>query len=68
MSAFHTNKHIDFWIRLFMIAGDVIHFSNPLFSSLKAFLFHKAGKVKFKKGVWLDLERKIQNFSSPISV
>jgi len=51
-----------------MIAGDVIHFSNSLFFSLKAFLFDKAGKVKFKKGVWLDLARKIQDFSSPIRV
>jgi len=51
-----------------MIAGDVIHFSNPLVSSLKAFLFDTAGKVKFKKGVWLDFERKIQDFSSLIRV
>jgi len=68
MSAFLTNKHIDFGIRLFMIAGDVIHFSNSLYSPLKAFLFDKVGKVKFKKVVRLNLERKIQDFSSLIGV
>ena len=68
MSAFLTNKHIDFGIRLFMIADDVIHFSNSLYFSLKAFLFDTAGKVKLKKGVWLDFEKKIQDFSSLIRV
>jgi len=66
MSAFPTNKHIDFGIRLFMIAGDIIHFSNSLYYPLKAFLFDTAGK--FKKVVRLDFERKIQDFSSLIRV
>jgi hypothetical protein len=59
MSAFLTNKHLDFRIGFFMIAGDVIHFSNPPYPPIKVFLFDIVVKVKFKKVLWLDLERKI---------
>lgn len=64
MSAFFTNKHIDFRIGFFMIAGDVIHFSNSLYPPIKVFLFDIVIKVKFKKVLWLDFEIKIQDFST----
>ena len=64
MSAFLTNKHIDFRFGFLMIAGDVIHFSNSLYPPIKVFLFDIVVKVKFKKVLWLDLEIKIQDFST----
>jgi len=68
MSAFFTNKHIDFRIGFFMIAGDVIHFSNSLYPPIKVFLFDIVIKVKFKKVLWLDLEIKIQDFSTLMAI
>lgn len=68
MSAFFTNKHIDFRIGFFMIAGDVIHFSNSLYPPIKVFLFDIVIKVKFKKVLWLDFEIKIQDFSTLMAI
>ena len=68
MSAFFTNKHIDFRIGFFMIAGDVIHFSNSPYPPAEMFLFDTVVKVKFKKVLWLDFEIKIQDFSTLTTV
>ncbi len=51
-----------------MIAGDVIHFSNSLYPPIKVFLFDIVVKVKFKKVLWLDFERKIQDFSTLMAI
>ena len=64
MSAFFTNKHIDFRIGFFMIADNVIHFSNCPYPPAEMFLFDTVVKVKFKKVLWLDFEIKIQDFST----
>jgi hypothetical protein len=50
MSAFLTNKHIDFGIGFFMIAGDISHFSTSLYPPTEVFLFDTVVKVKFKRG------------------
>lgn len=68
MSTFFTNKHIDFRIGFFMIAGDVIHFLNSLYPPIKVFLFDIVIKVKFKKVLWLDFEIKIQDFSTLMAI
>ena len=49
MSAFLTNKHIDFGIGFFMIAGDISHFSDSLYPPIEVFLFDTVVKVKFKR-------------------
>ena len=62
MSAFLTYFYVYSWFGFLAVAGDVIHFSNSLYTPIKMFLFDTLGKVKFKKVVWLDLEKKIQDF------
>jgi len=59
MSAFLTCFYVYPWFGFLAVAGDVIHFSNSPCPPTEMFLFDTVVKVKFKKVLWLDLERKI---------
>jgi len=64
MSAFLIYFYVYPWFGFLAVADDVIHFSNSLYPPIKVFLFDTVVKVKFKKVLWLDLERRIQDFST----
>jgi hypothetical protein len=64
MSAFLTYFYVYPWFGFLAVAGDVIHFSNSSYPLTEVFLFDAVDKVKFKKVLWPDLERKIQDFST----
>jgi hypothetical protein len=59
MSAFLTYFYVYPWFGFLAVADNVIHFSNSPYPPTEMFLFDTVVKVKFKKVLWLDFERKI---------